>query len=96
MIYFQTKKTEKEDDDLCIAAPHLEINIGESDDYLLKFEKYVSNQEVAFFSRKMDYSKLCERVKDIKGQRNRLILYCCYGIIICVLVNNQFINVIVI
>lgn len=76
MIYFQTKETEKEDEDLCLAAPHFETNIGENDDYLLKFEKYVSDQEVAFFSQKMDYSKLCERVKEIKEQRNRLTLDC--------------------
>lgn len=76
MIYFQTKETEKEDEDLCLAAPHFETNIGENDDYLLKFEKYVSDQEVAFFSQKMDYSKLCERFKEIKGQKKWLTLYC--------------------
>lgn len=39
------------------AAPHYVINNEEDDDYLLKFEKYVSEQEVSFFSQKMDVSK---------------------------------------
>ncbi|XP_078329885.1 transient receptor potential cation channel subfamily M member-like 2 [Crassostrea virginica] len=38
------------------AAPHYVINNEEDDDYLLKFEKYVSEQEVSFFSQKMDVS----------------------------------------
>lgn len=30
---------------------------GESDNFLLEFEKFVSQQDVAFFSEKMDTSK---------------------------------------
>lgn len=30
----------------------------ENEDFLLQFEKYVSEQEVSFFSQKMDFSKI--------------------------------------
>lgn len=48
------------------AAPHFQTYIGEIDNYLLKFEKYVSDQQVAFFSRKLDYSKIFKCLKSRK------------------------------
>lgn len=39
-------------------AAELKTNIGDGNSFLLKFEKFVSEQEVAFFSQKMDTSKL--------------------------------------
>lgn len=35
----------------------VETNIGEGDKFLLEFEKFVSLQDVSFFSEKMDTSK---------------------------------------
>lgn len=35
----------------------LETSKGEDDEFLLKFENFVSEQKVAFFSHKMDTSK---------------------------------------
>lgn len=62
LLCFKTFQREEErlEKELDKAAPHFQINIEESDEYLLKFEKYVSEQEVAFFGQKMDYSKIFE------------------------------------
>lgn len=38
-------------------AAEVETTIGEGDKFLLEFEKFVSLQDVAFFSEKMDTSK---------------------------------------
>lgn len=38
-------------------AAEVNTTVGESDEFLLEFEKFVSQQDVAFFSEKMDTSK---------------------------------------
>lgn len=38
--------------------PYFETNGEENDKFLLEFEKFVSAQDVSFFSQKMDISKL--------------------------------------
>lgn len=38
-------------------AAELKTPIGDGNSFLLKFEKFVSEQDVAFFSQKMDTSK---------------------------------------
>lgn len=35
-----------------------EVNIGEDEDQLLKFEKHISEQEVSFFNPKMNISMI--------------------------------------
>lgn len=46
-----------------------EINIGDDEDQMLKFEEFVSKQEVDFFSPKLDISQffLCVQITLISG-----------------------------
>lgn len=39
-----------------------EVNIGEDEDQLLKFEKHISEQEVSFFNPKMNISMIFFKV----------------------------------
>lgn len=41
-----------------LTDPHFETNGEDDDSFLLEFEKYVSEQDVSFFSQKMDISKI--------------------------------------
>nr|XP_022311194.1 uncharacterized protein LOC111116490 [Crassostrea virginica] len=56
LISIAGKETQEIFPELELAAPHFSTNMGETDEYLSRFEKYVSDQEVAFFSQRIDYS----------------------------------------
>lgn len=36
-----------------------EINVGETEDHLLEFEKHISKQEISFFNPKLNISMIC-------------------------------------
>lgn len=61
VIFFQIKESNNATPTPTVEKIQLvsdfEISKGEDDEFLLKFEKFVSEQKVAFFSHKMDTSK---------------------------------------
>ena len=57
ILHMRPLQTQEIFPELELAAPHFSTNMGETDEYLSRFEKYVSDQEVAFFSQRIDYSK---------------------------------------